>query len=124
MATAKFPATLVIEAADARLTALREARSQKAKEWIDNYMKVERSDGSLWWRRTYFATRDQAEAEYIRHRGMMSSHKYWEEYLERESIAKIEPLRRLAMAANDNNPSGTVNLSACECDILKLRGSE
>ncbi len=124
MATAEFPAARVIETADARLTTLREARSQKAETWIASYMELERTEGSLWWRKTYFATRSQAEAEYTRHRGMMSSHKYWEEYTERESIAKIEPLRRLAVAANDNNPSGTVTLSACECDLLKLRGAE
>jgi hypothetical protein len=126
MASAQYKTPIVVEAAIARMVELQKAWDETRETFIQKYMLQDLTFGSLWWKTTRKAYREEAEHKYQKGywpfdddpwRGfnypMQQTHR--EHY-----SSKIEKARRIMEMGEVTPAPSTITLSEDEVMFLRL----
>ena len=118
-ATAQFPASYVYERAAARIVDMERAAVDKIEEAVQAAMLTPVTTGALWWKRSHYRTRAEAEAWVNKSEALRGSIAYWAAWTPRQTARALRPLERLSAAAIQANVK-FVTLTPDDCSYLDI----
>ena len=121
MATATLKASLIEPICQKRTDALRADKEAAVEKWISDYMAKPKVSGVLFWKRSHYPTRAEAEADFK----LTDANTWWSvsDRIEERFAKKINPLVKIELACREAQERGDGKVTLDHNEIATVRAA-